>query len=536
VAEVRSDSPIPSAFCLRGGRVVDGSGTPEVATDVVVRGGRIELHPAGETTGLEVVDVDGAVVAPGFIDAHSHADLEALLDPPAPEVHLSRLLQGVTTEVTGNCGFSPFPVPPARADDVRRFLGFVFGSAAETFPDLDHYAQAVTAAGLASNVAPLVGHGTLRISEVGYEDRHMTADEVDRMRGALDRVLAQGAVGLSTGLCYTPATFAPTSEVEALAAVVAARGGVYATHIRNETEGVRQALDEALAVAEATGVRLHVSHLKVAGRRMHGSAGAILQRLDEARDRDIDVTADAYPYTAASTMLHSLLPPWLIDEGIDAMLVRLADPGVRRRVATDLERGIAGWQNLGAAAGWDRVTVAASPGDPSRQGRSIVELGVADDLDPVDTIARVLIAEAGRVVVVIEAMDDDDVGAVLAWPATLVGSDGIPLPGTPHPRLTGTFPRAFRRCLAAGASIEETVRRMTGATAARFGLGGRGVVRAGFVADLVVFDPDRLADRGTYADPWPAPAGVHHVLLAGRPGVWAGEPVDGRSGIVIRST
>ncbi|HSJ29287.1 MAG TPA: amidohydrolase family protein [Acidimicrobiia bacterium] len=532
---MRSDSPIPAAFCLRGGRVVDGSGRPEVAADIVVRGGRIELHEAGETTGLEIVDVDGAVVAPGFIDAHSHADLEALLDPPAPEVHRSRLLQGVTTEVTGNCGFSPFPVPPERAEDVRRFLGFVFGTAAETFPDLDHYERAVTAAGLASNVAPLVGHGTLRIAEVGYEDRDMTSDEVDHVAAALDRVLAEGAVGLSTGLCYTPATFAPPSEVEALAAVVAARDRVYATHIRNETEGVLGALDEALAVARASGVRLHISHLKAAGRRMHGSVPDILRRLDEARAGGVDVTADAYPYTAASTMLHSLLPPWLIDEGIDSMLVRLADPGVRRKVATDLEQGIAAWQNLGAAAGWDRVTVASSLRNPSRHGRSIVELSVSDDLDPVDTIARVLIEEAGRVVVVIEAMDDDDVGAVLAWPSTVVGSDGIPLPGTPHPRLTGTFPRAFRRYVDSGTSIEEAVRRMTGATAARFGLGDRGMLRDGSVADLVVFDPAGLMDRGTYADPWPPPVGMIHVLVGGRPGVWAGEAVDPAAGIVIRS-
>ena len=529
-----SEAALPANFVLRGGTVVDGTGRARYRADVAVDHGVIRLAEPGAGTGEVIVDADGLVITPGFIDAHSHADLEMFLGPQAANVHESRLLQGVTTEVTGNCGFSPFPFPPHRTEEAKAFLTFVFGAAATPFADLEEYSEAVSASSMACNVAPLVGHGTLRVATLGYEDRAATAAEMGQMETALQAALDQGAFGLASGLCYTPATFAGPEEIRALVRRVATAGGMYATHIRNETDGVRDAVDEALAVAVETGVPLHISHLKVAGRRNWGTAGELLTRLDAARGRGVDVTADVYPYTAASTMLHSLLPPWLIDEGIDTMLARLADPGVRARVAAELESGIPGWQNLGHAAGWDRVTVAASSRHPEREGRSIVELADASDRGPVDTIARLLLAERGQVVAVIDAMDDDDVRRFLAWDHTLVGSDGIPLPGKPHPRLTGTFPRVLSSYRDVFGSLEGAVQRMTGATASRFGIPRRGLIADGRVADLVVLDPDRVRDTGTFADPWQRPAGVEHVLVAGRVAVWQGEVVDSGRGAVLR--
>lgn len=529
-----NESVLPATFVLRGGNVVDGTGRSGYAADVVVDDGVIRLADPGAGVGAVIVDVDGLVVAPGFIDVHSHADLEMFLGPHASDVHECRLLQGVTTEVTGNCGFSPFPFPPHRSEEANAFLSFVFGGAARSFANLAAYAEAVSSVSMACNVAPLVGHGTLRAATLGYEDRPATEAELGQMERALQTALEQGAFGLASGLCYTPATFAVVAEVQALAARAARSGAIYATHVRNETDGVRDAVDEALAVAVATGVALHISHLKVAGRRNWGSAAELLARLDRARDRGIDVTADVYPYTAASTMLHSLLPPWLIDEGIDTMLGRLADPGVRARVAAELASGISGWQNLGHAAGWDRVTVASSPRHPEREGRSIVELADVSDLGPVDTIARILLAEGGQVVAVIEAMNEDDVRRFLGWDHTLVGSDGIPLPGKPHPRLTGTFPRVLGPYRDVYGGFEEAVHRMTGASAARFGIPRRGTIGDGQVADLVVVDPHRVRDTGTFANPWQRPTGVEHVFLAGRAAVWHGEVVDSSRGAVLR--
>ena len=523
---------MPEEYLIQDALIVDGTGRPPRHGDIWVQNGRIHLDGPGPAHGDHIIGADGWAVAPGFIDTHSHADLEPLLSDPL--VHESRITQGVTTEVTGNCGFSPFPIPPEAEAAASQFLALVFGSSAATFPDLDAYSRRMTKAGLASNIAPLVGHGTLRAAALGYDNRPPSREELATMSRALAGALDAGAFGLSTGLCYTPATYASPAEVAALGAVVAAAGGIYSTHIRNETDQTAASLSEAVDVSRATGVPVHVSHLKVAGRRNWGTASEVLKLLERARSSGIDVTADVYPYTAASTTLHSLLPPWTAEEGIEALSANFRNPSWRQRVARDLERGVPGWQNLGTAAGWDHVTLAASPARPELEGHSIAGLAQPGDSGPVDAIARILDENRGKVVVVIEAMGDDDVTAFLTWEHSVVGSDGIPLPGRPHPRLTGTFPRVLGRYREALGSLEAAVHRMTGASAARFGIPGRGVIADGYVADLVIFDPEAVIDRGTYADPWLRPVGIRDVLVAGKPAVLETEVVDGGAGVVLR--
>ena len=523
---------LPNEFVIRGGRIVDGTGRPGYVADLVVENGQVRLVEPGEASDLAAVDANGLVVSSGFIDTHSHADLEPFLGDEL--VHASRITQGVTTEVVGNCGFSPFPAPTDHDKMVAQFLAVVFGPSATTFPDLDTYSTRISEMGLASNIAPLVGHGTLRAASLGYDNRMAGDGEIDSMRDALARAMEAGAFGMSTGLCYTPATYAPSEEVQALAEVVAAAGGVYSTHIRNETEGAEESLEEALFVSRATGVPVHISHLKVAGESNWKKSTELLALLDDARSRGVDVTADVYPYTAASTTLHSLLPPWTAEEGIDRLYANLSDPAWRARVAGDLEHGVPGWQNLGTAVGWHNVTIATSASRPDWEGMSITDLADVTDRHPIDTIARVLDTNRGKVVVVIEAMDDSDVSNFLAWPHSLVGSDGIPLPGKPHPRLTGTFPRVLGRYRDRLGSLEEAVRRMTGASAARFQIPQRGVIADGMAADLVVFDEEAVIDRGTYSDPWQQPAGIHHVFVGGQAAVWESELVDGTFGAVLR--
>jgi len=522
---------LPSEFVIRGGRVVDGSGRAAFAADVIVTDGRIRLAEAGEASGFESVEVDGLVVSPGFIDTHAHADVEPYLEDE--QVHAARIVQGVTTEIVGNCGFSPFPVPAGRDEVLGSFLSVVFGPQASTFEEFDGYREGVEAKGLASNVAPLVGHGTLRAGTLGYENRHATPAEIELMRERLERALTAGAFGMSTGLCYTPATYAPPAEVQALAEVVARVGGIYSTHIRNETDLTADSLEEAFQISRATGVPVHISHLKVAGGRHWGTSGEIIAQLEAARAEGVDVTADVYPYTAASTSLHSLLPPWTAQEGIDRLFENLGDEDWRQRVTHDLENGVPGWQNLGTAAGWHNVTIATSVRRPEWEGKAVADLMEPDER-PIDAIARVLDTNRGKVVVVIEAMDADDVTAFLTWDHSVVGSDGIPLPGRPHPRLTGTFPRVLRRYRDALGSLEAAVNRMTGASAQRFQIPDRGFVADGLVADLVVLDPDAVSDRSTYAEPWLRPEGIHHVIVGGKPAVWDSELVDGRTGVVLR--
>ncbi len=523
-------SPLSPTFTLVGGMVVDGTGADPVHRDVAVEHGTLTVLAPGTAPAGDRIDVDGLVVAPGFIDVHSHADLEPMTPEGGDPLHASRVRQGVTTEIIGNCGFSPFPVPAAAAPLVQRFLGVLFGPAADTFENLAAYRAAVESAGLASNVAPLIGHGTLRAATIGMADRPPTPNELIDMEQALRTALEQGAFGLSSGLCYPPATFAAPEELTALAEVATRAGAIYATHIRNETDLVGEALAEAVDTARTVGAKLHISHLKAAGRPNWGSAPGMLEVLDTARESGVDVTADAYPYTAGSTMLHSLLPPWLTNAGLDTMLARLGDPGVRRRVDVELAQGIPGWQNLGSAAGWERVTVASSPRHKEREGSSIAELGSHDETTA-DTIARLLTDEDGAVLAVIHAMDEEDVRAFLAWPQTMIGSDGIPMPGMPHPRLTGTFPRVLGRYRTE--SLASTVRKMTGEPARRFGIPDRGFVTSGLVADLVILDPESVIDNGTYSDPWRAPSGIVHVFVAGHPAVWDGEPRDTTAGRVL---
>jgi len=522
---------LPAEYVLRGGTVVDGTGREGFPADVVVTNGRIRLTGPGEAVGLETVDVTGMVVGPGFIDTHAHADVETFLDDDL--VHASRIVQGVTTEVVGNCGFSPFPAPEESEETVQAFLSVVFGPHVPTFRGVDDYVSGSEAKGLASNVAPLVGHGTLRAGVLGYENRHATPDEIEEMRRRLDEALRAGAFGMSTGLCYTPATYAPTEEVVALAGVVARHGGMYSTHIRNETDLTAESLEEAFQISRSTGVPLHISHLKVAGTAHWGESGEILALLESARADGVDVTADVYPYTAASTSLHSLLPPWTAQDGIDTLFANLADPGWRDRVTHDLENGVPGWQNLGTASGWDNVTIATSVRRPEWEGRTIADLMEAGER-PVDAIARVLQTNGGKVVVVIGAMHAADVARFLSWEHTVVGSDGIPLPGRPHPRLTGTFPRVLGRYREVLGSLEAAVHRMTDASARRFRIPDRGTVADGMIADLVVFDPDAVSDRSTYSEPWLRPAGIRHVIVGGRAAVWDSELVDGRTGVVLR--
>ena len=526
--------PTSSSFVLRNGRVVDGTGRSAFAADVVVDGATLALAEPGSVVARPVIDLDGLVVSPGFIDTHAHADLQAHLWGDDPVIQASRLRQGITTEVVGNCGFSAFPIPDERRDVAAAVVETVMGHGAPSFPDFDAYAAAVDASGPATNVAPLVGQGALRAGTLGYEARAATPQELDTMQARLRSAMAAGAFGLSTGLVYAPATYTPPEEVAALVGVLAQTGGIYASHVRNETDGISGAIVEAIEAGRPVGVPVHISHLKVAGKPNWGRSAEILDLLERERAAGADVTADVYPYTRGSTTLFSTLPPWVAEGGIGALLARVADPAVRARAHRDMVEGLPGWQNLGTAAGWDRVWVAFAARRPEWVGASIADLAAPDDTSTVDTIARVLLANDAEVKIVLEVMDEADVRRFLGWKHSMIGSDGLPLPGKPHPRVTGTFPRVLGRYRDVVGPLEVAVHRMTGAPADRFAIPGRGRLGDGMVADLVVFDPDAINDRSTYDDPWLEPSGMHHVVMGGRVALWDGEVVDASAGSVLR--
>ncbi|NUP51411.1 MAG: amidohydrolase family protein [Catenulispora sp.] len=506
------------SLLLRGGLVADGTGAPLAARDVAVVGRRIALvEPGSVVASDEVADVSGLVIAPGFIDAHTHSDTSALAGAEGEldtEQVYAAVRQGVTVEVAGNCGSSAFP---------------------GTFSGLAALGRAHAAVGRANHLVSLVGHGSLRAAVVGHEARAATETEVARMAEVLDEALAAGAVGLSTGLIYTPGTYANTAEVTALARVAAQHRKPYVTHLRDEMSGVEGALAEAVAIARDSGAALHVSHHKTAGKYAWGRTETTLATLTGLRASGMDVTCDVYPYTAGSTALAAMLPPWAHDGGPARLLARLRDPEQRALMATAISEGVPGWENTVGNGGWDRISVACARRHRHYQGRTIADLAADRAVDPVELVAELLVAEDGDVSIISHSMREDDVRRVLAVPFSMIGSDGVPKRGLPHPRWAGTFSRVLGHySREAGLfGIAEAVRKMTGATAARFGLAGRGVLRDGAHADLVVFDPALVADRATFEDPLAAPDGVRMVVVGGSVVVRDGEVLAARPGRVL---
>ncbi|MFU8853164.1 N-acyl-D-amino-acid deacylase family protein [Micromonospora sp. SL1-18] len=520
---------------ITGGDALDGTGSPARPADVGVRDGRLVLLPPGSRApAAAVVDATGLVVTPGFIDVHTHSDLLAGDDEQREMLRRAPLLQGVTTEICGNCGISPFPIPPDRDGPVRELIAATFGPPAAAYASFAEFARAQGVA-RRNHLAALVGHGTLRAAVVGFAQRRATSQETRRMCQLLDEALAAGAAGLSTGLIYAPGVNAGTDEIIALARVAAAHGKPYVTHLRDEMSQVESALEEAIEIAAAAGSALQVSHHKTAGRRAWGTTVRTLARLEQARSDGLDAMCDVYPYTAGSTALHAMLPPWLIADGVPAMLAAIAEPAVRERIRTDLVVGVPGWENTVGNGGWDLIRVASAPNNPDAQGHTIADLAAARGVDPVDYACDLLAAERGDVTIISHSMCEDDVHRVLASRLTMLCSDGVPKGGRPHPRWAGSFARVLGHYVRDVGLLDlaEAVHKMTVMPARRFGLPDRGLLADEYTADLVVLDPQRVADGATYDDPLAPPHGVRCVVVGGLVVVDGGEVTDARPGRVL---
>src|SRR5919109_5194458 len=498
---------------IQQARVIDGSGAPSFVADVAIREDTIaQVGRVTRPQARVIIDGTGLTVGPGFIDLHAHSDYTLLVNPLAE----SKVHQGVTTEVIGNCGSSPAPLgdeayPIIRARMQQQYQLDV------SWRTLAGYLERLAASGIAVNVVPIVGHGTIRSAVMGYAQRPPTASELTHMQRLVAEAMTDGAFGLSTGLVYAPGCYADTDEIVALAKVVGHAGGLYFSHIRGESDTVLEAAQEAITIGERADVAVQISHLKTAGRANWGKTPALLDLLDRANAHGRDVTGDMYPYTAGATSLGALLPPWVHEGGLAKLLPRLKDQSVRARIRQDIEQGLDGWWNPARAAGWGGVQISRAPKCRAYQGMRLSEVAALRQQEPLDAAFDILLAEEGNASVVLFMMGEVQVQTILQHSRVMIGSDagatapyGVLGRGHPHPRAYGTFPRVlgtYARDLGV-ISLEEAIYRMTGLTAWRLGLSDRGLVRPGYKADLVLFDTQHIADRATYDMPHAYPSGI----------------------------
>jgi len=506
---------------IRNGKIIDGAGNPYFTADIGISGDEIAaISRIGEGVAADrVLDAAGMIVSPGFIDTHSHDDAYILLDPQCSQ----KVRQGVTTDVIGNCGFSMAPLSDAHCNDFKAA----------------YFLDRLDAAEPGINVVPLVGHGTIRIAVIGFEDRAPSESEMAEMKEMTEEAMQAGAFGLSTGLIYVPANYAKTNEIIELARVAAKYGGIYATHMRSESDQEMEAISETLKIAETANIAAHISHHKIAGRQNWGNSGQTLKAFSDARAKGLVVTWDQYPYKAGSTFLVAALPPHIQAQGAELFSEKLKDPAVRREIRQEIEgHGDGSWENLIRGAGFENIIISASPRNADFIGKSIAEIAKMTAKDPFDVYFDLVIEEQMEAAMVIFMMDDGDIERILKAPGTMIGSDGIPGFGSAkvHPRMTGTFPRVLGRYAREKGviTLPEAIRKMTSLPAQTFGLYKKGLLRQGMDADLVIFDPDAIIDKSTFEDPSQHPEGIRWVIVNGEIAVEDGNITGASSGKVLR--
>jgi N-acyl-D-amino-acid deacylase len=519
---------------LRGGVVLDGTGAPPYRADVLTSGNKIAAVGSDLTMGGDLVPCDGLVICPGFIDTHSHSDLRILAEPDLP----MKVRQGITLDVLGQDGISVAPVRASDVEQARRQLAGLLGdpNVPRDWRSVADY-LALLDRGTSINTSYLVPHGAARAVAMGLEDRAPTGAELATMVAEVGRGMDEGALGMSTGLIYPPCCYAAKEELIALCGEVARKNGVFVVHMRSESDRILEATEEMIDVARASGVHLHISHFKIAGRRNWPLVEKLVAKVEEARAAGIRITADQYPYVAGSTMFGAILPPWAHNGGVSATLARLASSEERAKLRAAMQHeGPNEWDSFWAWTGPEGIVISDVPSGkhPEMIGKTVAQAAAAVQQDPLEFALDLLRDERMGVSMISFSQTEEVVARLMRLPWVNACTDGL-LGGRPHPRAFGSFPRLIGRYARAHAlPLEEMVRKLTSQAADAMHLSGRGRVAPGQVADLVVFDPTTVNDTATFEEPMSFPTGIEHVIVNGIPVISRGAATGNRPGRTVR--
>lgn len=517
---------------IKNTTIIDGTGSPAYQADLAVENGRIvKIESSIEGEAAFTVDGAGLVTAPGFIDIHSHSDAYFLFDDRGQ----SRIYQGVTSELAGQCGTTIYPCPADHMERIREFAGEY---AAYASASLGEFLEKVRKdkKKMGTNLIPLIGHGALRVGVMGYEDRKASKEELELMRALLDADMKSGAWGLSLGLGYTPGVSSDLEELCALGEIVAKYDGIITSHMRYQNVRTPEALEEMYEINRRTGAHVHIAHFKASGRAAWGRAFEFAENVHRAKQSGVHVTADCYPYTAASSGITNSFPKWSIQGGKETAIRYLTDPKKRPILMKELEEIF-----CDQAAGEALYVVTTNGQCPEADGKTIWEISRDLGISMAEAAAKVAVDTNAGATCISFAMCEEDVEVMLSQNDFSIGSDGLSFSlapednkGKPHPRNFGTFPRFLRLAREKKlCSLETAVRRITGQSAEYIGLADRGFLKEGMVADITMFDPQTVADQATYENPFQKPVGIAHVFMAGEAALLNGEQTEKRLGQFI---
>jgi len=527
---------------IKNATIVDGSGQqPAFQGDLAVQGDRIAaMGKLDSVQADKVIDATGKALAPGFIDMHSHADLSLIVAPEGD----SLVMQGITTIVGGQCGISAAPLNDRYRKDVMGTVGMLVPPEAEipwdAFSTFASYLEYTEKNPPAVNVAPLVGQGMIRAAAMGYTGEKASPEQIKAMQHLVEEAMQAGAFGISTGLIYPPGSFTTTAELEEVVKPVGARGRLYFTHMRDESDGILDSIRETLGIGLKTGANVQISHLKVAGTHNWNKVDAVLGMIDEARAAGQNVTADMYPYVAGSTLLAAILPKWVVEGGVRKVLQRLILPWERRKIINEMKEKGGG---VTSKIEWDKVLISRSRKE-EYAGHYVSELAQKDGKDPNVWVLDAILKTGGKTLMVVFLMSEDNVRRQLAHPAVMVGTDGLGITrtgpmsrGLPHPRSCGTYPRIFGQYVREEKllTLEQAAWKCSGFPAQKLGITDRGILKEGMKADLVLFDPQAIEDKATYMEPLIFPAGIEQVMVNGKFVVQDGKQTTARPGAVLRA-